>query len=741
MSDRATKGNGVATPIEQGVISRVVRGIETKVRGAVDAWFGPLQPLPPVAPQETAGRQFDYPVGYNVNTAPRQGEAVSFAQLRGLADSCDVLRLVIETRKDQLAKLKWTIRPIDDSKEGEDPRAKEVKEFLKHPDKEHTFTQWLRMLVEDLLVIDAPVIYPRRTLGGGLYALEPMDGATIKRVLGADGRTPRPPDPAYQQVLKGLSAINYTTDELLYLARNIRTHKVYGYSPVEQVVITVNIALRRQVNQLQYYTEGNVPNLLFRVPETWNPDQIRQFQEMWDALTQGQTKHKGLFVPHGVDPIDTKAQALKDEFDEWLARVICFCFSISPQAFVKQMNRATSETAMEMALEEGLAPLMLWVKESIDTIIGQYFGYADLEFEWSDEKDIDQLRNAQINDLYIRNGVKSVDEVRAELGMDSIGMTNAVYSATGPVLIEDILNPPEPVPMPDNAQAALSPGAGQVPLEAQKMEKGAGRKKKALKPINRDRRTVVRARRQLRSALKGFFEKAATDMAGQVKTALKKLNRVDEDEVKRILDELNFTGWSALMNPTEELLTRIYTDGAASAVLQIGMEDTKGLTDLLNEKALAYAQERAAEMVGMRRVGGEFVTNPNPEMAITEGTREMLRSMISDAIDEGWSPQKLADAIEGHTAFGDARAEMIARTEIAHADVQGNMAAYREGGVEKKEWILGSGHDDEDECDENAMAGPIPLDEAFPSGDDAPPAHPRCTCDVLPVVEEGKTEG
>ncbi len=739
MSDRATKGGGTAMPIEPGLISRVVRGVETRVRGAVDAWFGPLQPIAPVAPPETAGRQFDYMVGFNVGTAPRQGEAVSFAQMRALADSCDVLRLVIETRKDQLAKLKWTIRPIEDSKEGDDPRIREVKDFFKFPDKEHTFTQWLRMLVEDLLVIDASVIYPRRTLGGKLYALEPIDGATIKRMLGADGRTPKHPDTAYQQVLKGLPATDYTVDELLYFPRNIRTHKVYGYSPVEQVLITVNIALRRQINQLQYYTEGNVPNLLFRVPEAWNPDQIRQFQEMWDALTQGQTKHRGLFIPHGVDPIDTKAQALKDEFDEWLARVICFCFSISPQAFVKEMNRATSETAMEMALEEGLAPLMLWVKESIDHIIWRYFGYADLEFEWADEKDLDQLKNAQVNDLYIRNGVKSVDEVRAELGMDAIGMTNAVYAATGPALIEDILNPPDYMITPDNVQAAPPP-EGQTPPEPQKMAKSARRKKKALKPINRNRRAVARARQELRNTIKVFFENAATDMAGQVKTAFEKLNRVDEDEVRRILEELDFKGWSAVVSPTEELLARIYQDGGAAAALQIGVEDTTGLTELLNEKALTYARDRAAEMVGMRRVEGELVPSHNPEWAITDGTREMLRSMISDAIEEGWSPRKLADAIEGHTAFGEARADMIARTEIANADVQGNMAAYRESGVEKKEWILGSEHDDEDECDENALAGPIPMDESFPSGDDAPPAHPRCTCDVLPVLEEEKGE-
>jgi phage portal protein BeeE len=131
------------------------------------------------------------------------------------------------------------------------------------------------MLLEDLLVIDAPTLYKRRTRGGALYALEVLDGATIKRLIDDWGRTPLPPTPAYQQILKGIPAVDYGADELIYAPRNPRVHKAYGFSPVEQVQMSVNIALRRQIYQLQYYTEGNVPEALIGVPENWNPDQIR----------------------------------------------------------------------------------------------------------------------------------------------------------------------------------------------------------------------------------------------------------------------------------------------------------------------------------------------------------------------------------------------------------------------------------------------------------------------------------
>ncbi|HMK89077.1 MAG TPA: hypothetical protein VK446_05525 [Methylocystis sp.] len=51
-------------------------------------------------------------------------------------------------------------------------------------------------------------------------------------------------------------------------------------------------------------------------------------------------------MPGGVAKtfIQTKEPELKGAFDERLARVVCYAFSVPPQAFVSQINRATGET-------------------------------------------------------------------------------------------------------------------------------------------------------------------------------------------------------------------------------------------------------------------------------------------------------------------------------------------------------------------------------------------------------------
>ena len=82
-------------------------------RGTGADWFGPLDPLRPIAPPDVAGRRFDFPPGYNLVTRPRAYEPVGFAELRAFADAYDLLRLVIETRKDQMERQRWRIRPRD----------------------------------------------------------------------------------------------------------------------------------------------------------------------------------------------------------------------------------------------------------------------------------------------------------------------------------------------------------------------------------------------------------------------------------------------------------------------------------------------------------------------------------------------------------------------------------------------------------------------------------------------------
>ncbi|THD42330.1 MAG: phage portal protein [Bradyrhizobium sp.] len=416
MSDAARE-----TPLPPSLIARLAVAARYAISGvSPDAWFGPQQPLTPQAPPEVKGRQFDYPFGVNLSYIPRTTGGVSFAELRALADALPLLRTIIETRKDQVAALSHTVRPCDPSADADAAaRAKVAAGFLACPDRRHSFSAWLRMLLEDMLVIDAATLYPRVDRAGRLYSLDVIDGATITPLIGEDGRAPEPPDPAYQQVLHGVPAADFSADELLYLPRNIRAHKLYGFSPVEQIALTVNIALRREAATLDYYRSGSTPDAFATLPKEWTVDQIRQFQDYFDALMSGNSARRRMtkFMPADFRLIEARQPPLKDQYDEWLARAICYAFSVPASAFVSQVNRATGETLRLQAAQEGLVPLKAWIKAALDHVIQICLDEPDLEFVWVGDDAVDPLQQAQTLNILVGAGIKTIAEARAELGL------------------------------------------------------------------------------------------------------------------------------------------------------------------------------------------------------------------------------------------------------------------------------------------------------------------------------------
>jgi len=112
---------------------------------------------------------------------------------------------------------------------------------------------------------------------------------------------------------------------------------------------------------------------------------------------------------------------------------------------------------------------------------------------------------------------------------------------------------------------------------------------------------------------------------------------------------------------------------------------------------------------------------------IAPATVERLQGAIADAWDAGGSYNSIVKAITSEFEdFSEKRAGLIAQTEVNDAYSDARQQTAIDLGYDEKQW-------DPDgeacpECQENADAGWIPIDEEFPSGDDAPTAHPNCDC-------------
>ena len=696
--------------------------------GATNGLFGPGTPQAAQSPQ-AKGRTWDFPSGYNLGNGPRQHTLITFQTLRNVADGYDLIRLCIETRKDQMEALKWSVaaKPDVEALPNQIARLGVINQWLQKPDRKRRWAQWLRAAVEDILVTDSLSIYVRRTRGGYLHSLRQIDGANIKLVIDDWGMvSDEPGSVGYQQIVKGITAVNYQDysraskeawqdnkmPELCYAVRNVRNHSPYGFSPVEQVIATVSIGMARQSHQLGYFTEGNLPESLITTPEDWSTNEIAEFQAFFDNLLSGNMaeRRRARFVAHGMQYTPMKTEPLFGPADEWLARVVCYAFSLTPQAFSPQMNRATAEAAQDNAEDEGLVPLRNFIAGLMNDFIDIEFNSPDLQFTWSDD---DKL------------GAKVAREIVLKEFQAGLLSKNEARLATGRAATDD--------PEDDIAKPAALPA---LPAPAQKMSKADVRIDACHKPLSKaddfegadpawadhplspNRKLVKRAIKSATKTLEAGLAEAGQDAAIDIERRLNKLAKADGID------------WDALLSgkwfgAAKQALEDIIVD-----MLIVAEDAAKVAASLISYDNFDKVNKRAVKLVKAR--GAELVSE------ITETTRDMLRKTIEQGLADNIGNKAIADLIEESYGFSPARAKVIATTEIANVNSESSLETYKEAKAEgldvKKAWLLGPKPCQI--CKDNADAGAIDLEEPFPSGDQAPCAHPNCVCATTPVMGE-----
>ena len=115
---------------------------------------------------------------------------------------------------------------------------------------------------------------------------------------------------------------------------------------------------------------------------------------------------------------------------------------------------------------------------------------------------------------------------------------------------------------------------------------------------------------------------------------------------------------------------------------------------------------------------------------LDETTVERLRTALADTYQAGGDYDALVKAVQDEYAgFNDVRAGMIAQTEMNAAYNAGRKQLGLDMGFNEKAWNP-DGTACVEICVPNVLAGWIPIEDDFESGDDAPPGHPNCDCSL-----------
>jgi hypothetical protein len=437
--------------------------------------FAPGNPLIPGAinPVRADGRadprRYEYQVAQNINITPTK--LIPFSTLRSTADQVDIIRRCLEVVKNKLSAMDWDITFSDDASErimaesGKDhvramSEAREkytseiarLRNFWEQPDKANGYTwqDWLNVSLEDILVLDAWSIWPQKSVNGDLFGFQVLDASTIKPLIDDRGMRPMAPFPAFQQILFGFPRSEFmatseiedadgefTADELAYLVRNRRTWTVYGFSPVERALPLADIYLRRQQWIRAEYTDGVLPELLFTTDATFgnNPELLRAYENIFNDDLSGQTaqRKRARLLPAGMNPVqfDGYGEKFKDVLDNYLITSICGHFGVLPSEIGFSGSGSLGASGLQqgetMSGEAiGIAPLAHWVSKQVTNLCYTFLGMPrELEFKIMFESRLNTESEARKMDIEMKNGGRTVNEARSEMGLPVIDTPEA----------------------------------------------------------------------------------------------------------------------------------------------------------------------------------------------------------------------------------------------------------------------------------------------------------------------------
>jgi phage portal protein BeeE len=378
-----------------------------------------------------------------------------------------VARRAINVIKDRIAGMRWRIqarrgRTLDSIPDGA-LRAQILTENFEAPNPDDSFRSLLEQVLEDVIVGGFGAIEVQRAEGWVLGAksggqgcrpptgngggqecppytsngggqecppytypliMWPVDGASIRIMTDWDGS---PGSPRYVQVTgrygpEGQVVLN--DDELSYIRLNARTHTPFGLGRLEVAFETIGAFLSAHRYASRLASNSVVQYALWLQDLT--PAHHERLIRWWQDEIEGTGRVPILSVESKPEVLRFGAGTdadLRLAWQEFLLRVIADAFDLPAQflGVERDVNRSTAAEMNEVAFRSAIVPTARLVAEHLTRdAIGKKLGWTDLEFVFTDVDARDEMQAAQIDEILLRSGVVTVNEVRRARGLAEI---------------------------------------------------------------------------------------------------------------------------------------------------------------------------------------------------------------------------------------------------------------------------------------------------------------------------------
>lgn len=718
--------------------------------------------------------------------------------------------MCITTTIDEMCAVPWDIqaKPGKEDSPTLEEHKRQVEDFFQNPNtNKESFEEIRRKYLRDILEVDAGVLNKIFNQAGEMVEIVARDGATFTKnpdiygmftdrddlildsvilppnkessamaiepgvITAADARERA----AYFQYgwISGARPVPFGKKEIVWFERNPRTDSIYGRSPVEVLAETIQTLIYAIEHNLEYFNDNSIPKGIIGL-EGSSSEEIEAFKEQWIEQQRkkdsaGNWKKDFHNIPiTGKVPSFTRFELTNAELEllegqKWWAKLVWACFGVTSVelGYTEDAKGLANQIVQSNVFKKRtIYPLLRLEEYRLNQEIISEFGFDDIEFKFILFDVDEEMKKAQLYQMQIAAGYKSINEIRLDEGLEEVEWgekkseeerlkMQSQYNGWGNQgdkgslgkeennKKEDVKKDKESMAGKEDKSIEGKPGMGHsdkwweiyhaLIREGHSEESAAkiANSKEGKAMQSQDNPLILRENERLDETrlersivyILGQNEKAISDLieAEVGKNTIKEIKSVD-DIANKIKSLLTFEG---LKNISNAVIRNVFMRGWEASEKQLDKNF------IVNKNAIDYIQNYTFENI----------KNMTDELA------NDLRGELQRGIMEGEGTDKLTARVKGVFEKTKSRAEAIARTETTRAENQGKLQAFKASGVKmKKKWVAANDARTSEQC--KRMDGQIVgMDENFTdpkSGFEGscPPGHVNCRSTVVFLTED-----
>lgn len=476
-----------------------------------------------------------------------------------------------------------------------------------------------------------------------------------------------------------------------------------GVSPLRLQILMDYYADRHNLN---FFKNNGVPGAMFTPKVPIQKEQASQIKDAWDKQNKGMEKAHGTFINPVPGDLHVYKSPLEDANFMQLYRMnrekVYSVFGIPPSVggVYEYANYANAAIQERTYWENTIIPLLNIISEAVTRrLILPYYGKGFvLAFNLTNVKALqeDQLKKAQVDSIYVRSNILTINEVRNEMGREPVEWGDEPQSAAfglSELLVQDDTKKKPNGSAPDDEDEDEGQDKTALILDG-----GFGN----VNSLARFRIGKSPSNLKTGDARTKYWLAFSKRVGGFEIVFEKKMRKIFREQRNRVIENLEkYTGGGKVVSRLSNIYWAARRDALPedlNLIFDNQLEDT-----ILGEMAEDYLKkvfaESGDETFGRYRLEGMFDVN-NPEVLAAIDARKnrivgcnrvtfrMVQGILQEGYESGASIGELEKEIRG--LFGrmsSGRAITIARTEMSSAYNGGEFAAFKQGEIPKKKWI------------------------------------------------------